>query len=194
MPKVDLLIADPPYGNKKVLKVDGSIGGANQCCHKAYGKFKQWKAPDQELINKMLACSKNQIIWGGNYYANLLSNSACWLVWYKENTGDFADCELAWTSFDTAVRYFKYRWNGMIQENMKNKEPRLHPTQKPLPLMIWQIEKYTELNQNILDPFMGSGTTLRAAKDLQRKAIGIEIEEKYCEIAAKRLSQEVLNL
>lgn len=193
MPKVDLVLADPVYGNKKVLKADGSVGGANQVCHKAYGKFKQWAAPDKSLINMMLDCSKNQIIWGGNYYANLLPNSSCWLVWYKENTGDFADCELAWTSFDTAVRYFKYRWNGMIQENMKNKEPRVHPTQKPLPLMTWQIEKYTKPNNIIIDPFMGSGTTLRAAKDLHRKVIGIEIEEKYCEVAALRLSQEVLD-
>jgi|TARA_Y100000310_G_scaffold317685_1_gene370819 DNA modification methylase len=111
----------------------------------------------------------------------------------SNNSGDFADAELAWTNLGKAVRMFKWRWNGMLQQNMKDKDYRWHPTQKPLALMKWCIKQAGEPS-TILDPFMGSGTTLRAAKDLGRKAIGIEIGEKYCEIAAKRMSQSVMNL
>ena len=136
--------------------------------------------------------SQYQIIFGGNYFG--LPPSSCWLVWDKDNTGDFADCELAWTNLKKAVRRLKWRWNGMLQENMANKELREHPTQKPLEVMKWAMKHAPEDCQTILDPFMGSGTTLRAAKDLGRKAIGIEIEEKYCEIAVNRLRQEVLPL
>src|SRR3990167_10541339 len=102
-------------------------------------------------------------------------------------SGDFADCELAWTSFNTAVRKFKYTWNGMLQENMMNKENRVHPTQKPIPLMEWIIDKYSTHNQTVLDPFMGSGTTGVACANLHRQFLGIELEPKYFEIACKRI-------
>lgn len=140
----------------------------------------------------MLRVSKNQIIFGGNYYANWLPASSCWLVWDKNNSGDFADCELAWTSFKSAVRKFKWTWNGMIQENMKNKEYRYHPTQKPLKLMEWIVFNYTKPADLILDPFMGSGTTIVAARNLQRKYIGIESNLEYIKIAKIRLAQEVI--
>jgi site-specific DNA-methyltransferase (adenine-specific) len=142
----------------------------------------------------MIRTSKNQIIFGGNYFAHFLKPSSSWIVWDKDNGESFfADCELAWTSFDKAVRKFKWKWNGMLQEHMgKMKENRVHPTQKPLALMQWCIKNYSEDNMTILDPFMGSGTTLVAAKLLGRNATGIEISEKYCEIARERLRQEVL--
>ena len=142
----------------------------------------------------VVGCAEFSIVFGGNYFG--LPASPCWLVWDKDNAGtDFADCELAWTNFPGAVRLLKHRWNGMLQQDMKNKEHREHPTQKPVPVMRWCIQRFPDdMATVILDPFMGSGTTLRAAKDLGRKAIGIEIEEKYCEIAAKRLAQEVLAL
>jgi DNA modification methylase len=113
------------------------------------------------------------------------------LVWDKENGANgFADCELAWTNLKIAVRMIRHMWNGMLR---KNGEPREHPTQKPVDVMAWAIRQAPNNVITILDPFMGSGTTLRAAKDLGRKAIGIEIEEKYCEIAAKRMAQEVFD-
>lgn len=190
LPKVDLVLTDPPYGI-------GEAAGKNKsrvqlAQPKDYG-YLDWdnQPAAQDLIDKIRLYGKWAIIFGGNFYT--LPASSCWLVWDKDNSGDFADAELAWTNLPKAVRIFKWRWNGMLQENMKEKEYRYHPTQKPVSLMRWCLQLVPDA-QLILDPFMGSGTTLRAAKDLGRKAIGIEIEEKYCEIAAKRMSQTVMAL
>jgi DNA modification methylase len=108
-------------------------------------------------------------------------------VWDKRNDGvDFSNCELAWANFPRAVRVFRWRWNGCLQEDMRNKEKRLHPTQKPLAVINWCI-MLSPKSETIFDPFMGSGTTLVAAKQLGRRAIGIELERKYCRIAVERL-------
>ena len=187
--KVDLVLTDPPYGI-------GEAAGKNKgrgCIAKArdYGNA-GW---DNEPVNwgllwELLTLGKYACCWGGNYYP--VPPSPSWLVWDKVNgETDFADCELAWTNYGSAVRMIKHMWHGMLR---KGREDRSHPTQKPLDVMKWCITRCPNEPQTILDPFMGSGTTLRAAKDLGRKAIGIEIEEKYCEIAVKRLSQEVLAL
>lgn len=190
LPAVDLLLTDPPYGI-------GEARGKNKsrsclAVSKDYG-LSRWDdtTPPAWLFGLMRDTSKYQIIWGGNFFP--LPPSSCWLVWDKENgNNDFADCELAWTNFEKAVRRIRWRWHGMLQENMANKEHRTHPTQKPLQIMKWSISQAPLDCAVILDPFMGSGTTLRAAKELGRQAIGIEINEAYCEIAARRLSQEVL--
>lgn len=188
--KADLVLTDPPYGIDEAAGKNKSRG--NLAAAKDYG-FATWdQAPiDLVLLNNVIRAGDSVILFGGNYYA--LPPRSCWLVWDKENTGDFADAELAWTNLNGAVRLIRWRWNGFLQ---KVKQDRWHPTQKPLELIRWCIDqadiKQKRSHELILDPFMGSGTTLRAAKDLGRKAIGIEIEEKYCEIAAKRLRQEVL--
>ena len=194
LPKVDLVLTDPPYGigADRNLRANTQYGKA-VTLSKDYGVGKWDSEPASETRILMTREKGNQaIIWGGNYF--ILPCSPCWLVWDKDN-GDngYADCELAWTNLDRAVRKFRHRWMGMLQENMKEKEERYHPTQKPTEVMRWCIGLASS-PKTILDPFMGSGTTLRAAKDLGRKAIGIEIEEKYCEIAARRLAQEVLPL
>jgi DNA modification methylase len=187
---VDLVLTDPPYGI-------GEAAGANKsrgklAVAKDYG-VSDWdnKPVDQDLINQLI--TQPAIIFGGNYYS--MPPSACWLVWDKHITGDFADCELAWTNLPGAVRRIDYLWNGMIKQRP---EQRWHPTQKPLDVMKWCIDqadtKLKKRVETILDPFAGSGTTLRAAKDMSRKAIGIEREEQYCEVAVKRLRQEVLGL
>jgi DNA modification methylase len=189
LPKVDLVLTDPPYGigegNRKKI-----LSRANKAAARDYGAGDWDKTtPPDWLLGLIREVGNWQIIWGGNYFP--LPPSKCWLVWDKQNTGDFADCELAWTNLDKAVRKITHLWNGMIR---KGGEERYHPTQKPLEVMAWCLSQAPDGTKTILDPFMGSGTTLRAAKDLGRKAIGIEIEEKYCEIAAKRLAQEVLAL
>lgn len=189
---VDLVLTDPPYGI-------GEAAGKNKsravlAISKDYGNL-GWDNTriDLELMNLVLVAGKIIIWFGGNYYE--LDATSCWLIWDKENgKTDFADCEMAWTNMAKATRLIRWRWQGMLQGDMQAKEYRYHPTQKPVPVMKWCIEQAGEGIQTILDPFMGSGTTLRAAKDLGRKAIGIEIEERYCEIAVKRLAQEVLPL
>ena len=186
---VDLVLTDPPYGIGENSKKQKSR--EKKAKPTDYGDF-DWdrQPPKKWVLEMMMDYSDKQIIFGGNFFG--LPAATCFLVWDKDNSGDFADCELAWTNLPGAVRIFKWRWNGMIQEKGGvHKEQRVHPTQKPVSLMQWCIEKAGE-PQTILDPFMGSGTTLIAAKNLRLKAIGIELEEKYCEIAAKRLSQEVL--
>ena len=202
--KFDLLLTDPPYGigeaagkNKSRGKRVGFKGNGTALAYtRNYGDNNWDNEPaTAEELTIAISAAKWTTIFGGNYFN--LPPSSCWLVWDKDNFGtDFADCELAWTNFKTAVRKFKFRWNGMLQENMKQKEVRFHPTQKPTRLLQWCIEHADRASkqkiETILDPFMGSGTTLRAAKDLGRKAVGIELEEKYCEIAANRMRQEVL--
>ena len=194
LPKVDLVLTDPPYGIGEAAGKNKSRGQLAK--PKDYGVAAWDDAPPSRWIfDWLMEVSTYQIIFGGNFFG--LPASSCWLVWDKDNSGDFADfadCELAWTNLRKAVRKFQWRWNGMLQENMGKKEMREHPTQKPLEVMKWALNHAPDDCLTILDPFMGSGTTLRAAKDLGRKCIGIELEEKYCEIAAKRLAQEVLSL
>lgn len=134
--------------------------------------------------------SKNQIIWGANHFINkILINSSCWIVWDKNNSGDFADCELAWTSFKTAIRKFKYTWNGMLQENMKNKEYRIHPTQKPIDLYKWLLKNYAKKGDKILDTHVGSASSLIACYEMQLDYMGFELDKEYFDKATKRLEE-----
>jgi len=137
----------------------------------------------------MMRVSKNQIIFGGNYFVEHLSNSSCWLVWDKDNGESFfADCELMWTSFKTAIRKYKWKWNGMLQEQMgRNKEERYHPTQKPIELMRQILRDYSKEGEIIFDPFLGSGSTAIACKLDKRNYIGCEISPEYCKIAEDRI-------
>jgi len=187
----DLIVTDPPYGldihKKNVSR--GKLAKARD-----YGVCDWDKSiPDKKYFDEMFRISKNQIIFGGNYFIEFLKNSSCWIVWDKDNgETDFADCELAWTSFNSAVRKFKFKWQGMLQENMSWKETRYHPTQKPVPLGRWILDKYATNEFKIFDPYAGSGTFLIAAKNKGLSFVGCEISKEYCEIANKRLSQENL--
>jgi len=190
LPKVDLILTDPPYGI-------GEAAGKNKsrtklAIAKDYGDLMWDNEPPPQWVWGLLGeRSKYQIIFGGNYFP--LALSSCWLVWDKDNgESDFADCELAWTNLDKAVRRLRWRWAGMLQEDMAHKEYRDHPTQKPVPVMKWALSQAPDTVRTVLDPFMGSGTTLVACKQAGLQCTGIEREEKYCEIAAKRLAQGVL--
>jgi len=189
----DLVLTDPPYGLKGVNDITHSHSRQRKAVPKDYGVC-DWddKPIDQSGINQIIFKAEHSIIFGGNYYC--LPASPCWLVWDKDNSGDFADCELAWTNFTSAVKKYLWRCNGMLQEPNSPKEFRYHPTQKPQGLFRAILINYSNYNESILDPFLGSGTTAVAAKILGRKCVGIEISEKYCEIAAKRLSQSVMQL
>ncbi len=200
----DLLCTDPPYG---IGEARGKSRGRNKPVRdKRNGKVYAQRVvdygcddwddapPSQELIDALRSRARHQVIFGGNYFA--LPPSSCWLVWDKENTGAFADAELAWTNYDRAVRLKRYQWNGMMRGGVAgvHAEPRFHPTQKPLAVMTWAISLCPERPTSVFDPFAGSGTTLRACKDLGIRCVGIEREERYCEIAARRLSQQTLAL
>ena len=185
---IDLVLTDPPYG----IGMDGgNIGGNNLGKAKDYQK-KSWDkfTPTQEIFNEILRVSKNQIIFGANHFIDKIPYaSSCWIVWDKDNTGNFADSELAWTNFKTAVRNYKFRWNGMLQQDMANKEERYHPTQKPVELFKMILRDYAVKNyyKTIYDPCMGSGTTAIASKSLGRNYIGSELDKDYFEIINKRL-------
>jgi len=182
---VDLVMLDPPYGIG-VYK-NGTMGGGVLAKQSRYDAT-EWdnKTINNDDLLKILAYGEFSCCWGGNYY--LISPSSCWLVWDKETgLNFFADCELAWTNYPGAVRLKKHHWQGMIR---KDNEPRFHPTQKPLDVIKWAIQLSPKYG-TIIDPMCGSGTTLVAAKELGRKAIGIEIEEKYCEISAERVRKAI---
>jgi DNA modification methylase len=188
---VDLIVTDPPYGIGEARKKNSSRSCMAQS--KDYG-VAAWddETPPEWVFGLMRSASKYQIVFGGNYFP--LPPSSCWLVWDKVNgENDFADCELAWTNLRKAVRKIEWRWHGMLQEDMRHKEYRDHPTQKPVAVMKWAIAQAPQDCRTVLDPFMGVGTTLVAAKQMGLRCTGIEREERYCEIAAKRLSQEVLD-
>jgi DNA modification methylase len=189
--RFDLLLTDPPYGIGEARGKNKSRSNLAEA--RDYG-VSQWDdSPAHKEIKAARTVCRWQIVFGGNYYH--LPPSSCWLVWDKDNgRNDFADCELAWTNLDKAVRKLTHRWNGMLQAAGCQKETRLHPTMKPEPVMRWALMQAPPSVQTVLDPFMGSGTTLVAAKRLTRQSVGIEIEERYCEIAATRLQQEVLPL
>jgi DNA modification methylase len=190
MPKVDLVLTDPPYGlqeNAHRIRSRTKLAATTD-----YGDL-DWDAEpasDREIA-LTLAAAPLCIIWGGNYFP--LPPRRGWLVWDKQNSGNFADAELAWTNLNISVRIFHFTWNGMIREGKWRGVPRVHPTQKPDELFSWCLSFALDA-QIILDPFMGSGTTLVAARDLGRRAIGIEIEERYCAIAVERLRQRILPL
>ena len=193
--KVDIVITDPPYGIKADInsfKSGGSLAG-NKTGFTIYPKtqyeYSDWdkEKPDKKYFEKLFIISKNQIIWGGNYFVEYLLNSSCWIVWDKDNTGHFADCELAYTSFDSPIRKINFKWSGMLQGDMKNKEKRIHPTQKPEYVMKWIVANYTKETDLVLDPFMGSGTTGVACAAGKRRFIGVEKEKRYFDIACERI-------
>lgn len=181
----DVVITDPPYGIGEVSARNNSRSKVVSA--RNYGEY-SW---DKERTSpaafiEMRRIAKHQVVFGGNYYTDILPPSSSWIVWNKLNSGDFADCELAWTSHKRAVRKIDYLWNGMFK---KYPEDRVHPTQKPLFVMTWIVENYSDFGATILDPFMGSGTTGVAAVRLGRNFIGIEKDPGYFAIAKRRIDE-----
>lgn len=190
----DLAIVDPPYGIGAGKNGFSTIGNDAKglAVRKDYGA-KDWDAaiPGFKYFHEVQRVSKNQIIWGGNYFLDHLGATSCFIVWDKENgTWSNADCELAWTSFKTAVRKYSYRWNGMLQGDMKNKEERIHPTQKPVKLYEWLLTKYSEPGQRIIDTHLGSGSSAIAAHYFGVDFVGTEIDVDYFERAKSRFQLE----
>lgn len=180
--RADLVATDPPYG----------IGAASGIGCSVSAPLREYKAADwddraiaHDTMVAVVAAGKHAAIFGGNYYA--MPPSSAWLVWDKCNgSNSYADAELVWTNYGIAVRIKRHLWHGMIRRGGEHRE---HPTQKPVDVMRWVIGLCPGSPSSVLDPFMGSGTTLRAAKDMGIRAIGIELDEQYCEMAAERLAQ-----
>lgn len=200
LPKVDLVLTDPPYGIQMAAGFGGgrSFGGKHRSERGGGIMTRQYDdtwddvRPGEETFRMILARAERSIIFGGNYFADLLPVSTHWLVWDKLQTmPTFSDCELAWTNVDRkSVKKKVVEWNGLLGKERE----RFHPTQKPVELMIWCIEQYSKAGDLILDPYGGSGTTALASKSTGRRCITIEAEEKYCKVMVGRLAQEVLAL
>ena len=187
--RVDAVVTDPPYGVESHLP-NTTFARANTGSRGKLAQATEWgylawdkSPPSQNLLDAIVATAKGSIVWGGNYFH--FAPSAGWLVWDKQNSGDFADCELAWTNLRQSVRKIAWMWNGMIR---KGNETRVHPTQKPTGVIEWCLGFLPEA-KTILDPFMGSGTTGVACIRTGRQFIGIEKEPKYFDIAVKRIQQ-----
>lgn len=147
------------------------------------------KASSEKVyFDELKRVSKNQIIFGANYMTTKINaDSSCWLVWDKENgENNFADCELAYTSFKTAVRKFAFKWQGMLQGDMKHKEERIHPNQKPVKLYEWILSNYAKPGDRILDTHLGSGSSRIAAHEMGYDFVGCEKDAEYFLLQEKR--------
>lgn len=187
-----LAICDPQYG----IGEDGQSNHSRGCLATAT-KFtpKQWdnEPPSIKYFTELKRVSKHQIIWGANHFISRIPyNSSCWIVWDKLNgETDFADCELAYTSFQTAVRKFSFRWQGMLQGDMKNKEARIHPTQKPVKLYEWLLKNYAKPGDKILDTHGGSFSSAIACYNLDFDYTGFELDKEYFDAGKARLEEHM---
>lgn len=183
--KADMVFTDPPYGIDVGNQCQGKGGGVAK--KNNYGINNWDKEIPYKAIELARTLSDSVILWGANYYADKLPPSSCWIIWDKDNgETDFADAELAWTSFNKSVRLFKWKWMGMIQQDMKNKEERVHPTQKPVALAEWCLDKFGKSGDNVVDLFGGSGSTLVACEKTKRKCFMMELDEHYCSVIIER--------
>lgn len=204
--RAKLLLTDPPYGIS-VVSVDKKIGGDKPFGSKGkvgYGQKGKNKILDcneyapiigddttdtaRANYDVALTCTENQIIFGGNYFTDFLPPSRCWIVWDKQNTGNFADAELAWTSFDKGVRLYHFLWNGLCREGSREVEgkTRVHPTQKPVGMLADILKDFSEENDSVLDCFGGSGSTLIACEQTNRTCYMAELDPHYCDVIITR--------
>ena len=193
----DLAIVDPPYGGvTKGGYMSNSITGGVASHPKYHLSLWDCDRPSKAYFDELFRVSKNQIIWGGNYYATLLFDSQCWIVWDKEKPDgvSYADVELAWTSFDRASKIFRFMWNGMLQGDMKHKEKKIHPTQKPVALYEWLLNKFSNPGDVILDTHVGSASSLIACHNTNHKFVGFELDETYYKSAKERFEQETAQM
>ena len=190
----DLCLTDPPYGIniEKMNFTNSTKGGV--CKRNDYSNCFTDDKVSKDVFDEIIRVSKNQIIFGGNYYTEYLESTQGWIVWNKKGDGrysnDFADGELAWTSLNKPLKIYHYLWTGMIQQNMKNKEKRIHPTQKPVDLFGMILRDYSKEGDKIFDPFSGSGTTAIACHRGKRQFLCVEKDEVYFKKSVERLEEE----
>lgn len=213
----DLAIVDPPYGinigtasmgaggcrsSSEQISEGGykseeqnpsariQVGGGLMCHPKIYKAFDDSHPPNAEYFRELERVAKHRIIWGGNYFLDFLGATPCVIVWDKGRRGiNFADCEIAWTDIKEPSRIFEFLWNGMLQGDMKNKEDRIHPTQKPIALYKWILTNYAKPGDIILDTHVGSASSLIACEELGFEYVGFEIDEDYYNMARQRIDE-----
>lgn len=202
----DLAIVDPPYGISVAKHKGGKIvggggrkfGGKSNQSEKArsydcinYHTFADNHPPDESYFKELERVSKHRIIFGGNYMLDYLGKTSCMIVWDKcRRNLDQADCEIAWTDLSGQSRIFVWRWNGMLQQDMKHKEKRIHPTQKPVALYSWILEKFAKPGMKILDTHVGSASSLIACERAGLDYWGFEIDPVYYQDAMERIETE----
>jgi site-specific DNA-methyltransferase (adenine-specific) len=188
----DLAIVDPPYGIGESGGSNNSRGTKNAPATQFVEKGWDKSTPPVEYFDELRRVSKHQIIWGANHMMEkIMRGSPSWIVWDKVNIGnDFADAELAYTSHKKACRIFKFMWNGMLQGDMKNKETRIHPTQKPRKLYEWLLANYAKPGDRILDTHLGSGSIAIACHYRQHHLTACEIDPDYYAAALARIERE----
>lgn len=196
----DLAVVDPPYGIG-VMSMNYTKSGAVRthgyaaAKRRDYRKQGEWDVkPPDEYFAQLRRVSKKQVVWGGNYFSDVLPPSRSFIVWDKrvsdDMTNDFSDCEYAWCSEGMGVaRMFRFCWNGMIQGDMKAKEERFHPTQKPVALYRWIFNRYAKQGDKILDTHLGSGSSRIAAYDAGLGFVGCEIDKTYFDLQEKRFEE-----
>jgi len=185
----DLAVVDPPYS--ETFNTDA--------CADNKGKKGSYKLdtlnnhlPTEEYWNELFRVSKNQIVWGANWYGKYFGVGG--LVWFKDNTGNYSPCEYAYQSINNHIHHYQYRWNGMLQQNMKQKEERIHPTQKPVALYDWILQKFAKQGDLILDTHLGSGSSRIAAHKAGLSFVGCELDKEYFDAQEKRFKDYVSQL
>lgn len=187
--------AKPPNTSRRrkaVWKETIRVGGGECISPKIYKAFDDSHTPDAGYFKELERVAKHRIIWGGNYFLEFLGATSCLITWDKRRRGlNFADCEIAWTDFEQPSRIFEWKWNGMLQEDMADKEYRIHPTQKPVKLYEWLLNRYAKPGDIILDTHVGSASSLIACRKTGHKYVGFELDKYYFEQASKRLQAEL---
>jgi site-specific DNA-methyltransferase (adenine-specific) len=181
----NLAIVDVPYTDNYDSMKQISVSNKGKAGDYHYNSLSNAK-PTKEYWDELKRVSKNQIVWGANYLIEYLNSTPCVIVWDKNNSGNFADCEIAFATFTTGAKIFKYTWNGMIQQNMKDKEERIHPTQKPVALYRWLLRNYAKPNDTIFDSHMGSQSSRIACHMEGFDFTGCELDAEYFEQGNQR--------
>lgn len=188
---IDLVLTDPPYGKK----ADKGTNGFGSAKNRRYGGGWDSKRPAKEVFDEIFRVAKNVVIFGGNYFADILPPSNHWIFWDKKGDiafqNPFADGELIYTSFKKPIKKIVFKQQGFITDS---KDKRYHPTQKPSELVEMLVREYTAEGQTVLDCFMGSGTTGVACVNTGRRFIGMELDAEYFEIAQQRINDAAFSL
>ncbi len=184
----ELAIVDPPYFKKCEKEIWPGAEISTTGVKRNRFRSNHWNMPDQNYFDELLRVSQHQIVWGVNYFDISLGSGR--IVWDKRNdTSSFSKCEIAYCSLHDSTQVFRYMWNGMLQEDMKHKERRIHPTQKPVALYHWLLHHYAKKGDKILDTHMGSGSSIIACHDLEFDYMAFEIDPNYYTAAMERVNR-----